>query len=204
MNIFGSYKEEKQDGKPSLNPTIFIVTNWPVLCKIVGLTPTPQLTVLSGTEPNITPGADTRAMWINPNPAHGNVVLNRTDLNTDVMALQMAGGSILGLLWALMSSMVRGLYVRKTGLPFDEMFDWENLRSAGYPENLLETLSKCIKFPLGTPEYQRVMDVLVVQTAIQVYISWLQLDDQVDQNKLLEILTQKKSTFNPKLIQFPS
>lgn len=199
MTVFGNYQRKKRGAHNIIEPTIFVVSNWSVLCKAcLPRESPPKLTVLSGLEHD--PKNDTAAMFIEPN--YGEVMVNKTDLEIDCQTISLAGMNPLGLLWGVPAGMLRRVLFRKNLLQKEDMLDVACVTEVGkWPATLLLEIAKGVNAPRGSEMFKIRFDLLVVQSLVQGYCQQLSEDTELDTERLGKMITLKKSSADPELLK---
>jgi hypothetical protein len=196
MNVLGKVGLEKAaTGSLKIEPVLFVVTNWEVLCDLVQVEPRPGLHVYQGLKPETFGGGDTSAMFIEESGATARVCVNVTDLQQDSTNFTISGLNPIGLLWGMPASMLRSLLYHRKILLEEDRLGPKFVRSVGFPVDLL---LPHVGYPEGSDQFKRRFDALLIQSAVQKYMQELSLEDEVDWVRVKNLILARRSTADVK------
>jgi len=198
MTIYGDYKVERRRGKDLIHPVLFIATNWPILRRLGGLSEREAgLKVRSGASRD--PNEDTVSIYIDP--LDGKATVNKTDLQIDVIAAKLGGMNPIGMLWGIPAGMIRALLFRHGKLPKNERITFDICQRVGWPDGLVDSFRKAIKFPPDTDDFNRQVDSLIVQGAVQAYCQNAGPEDELDTGRIERTIKSTRSSIDESLFK---
>ncbi len=202
MNYFGNYQPQMQDGEPVIEPTLFVVVNWPLFCQIAEIAPVPKIKVILGAKPDFVSETDTAAMFYQPDT--GEVVLNDTDLKIDAHVFRFSKLNIMGFLWGIPATMIRAVLANEGRIEASQRLTLVTARRAGWPKKLVQLLQQNVGPNDGSENFEKRCDVLLIQSAVQNYVQTLRADMDLDQQVLHDIVWSKRETVNLELFKIRS
>ena len=197
MTPLGNYVPPENNGKAAMSASTFLQKNWEVLYRLGRLPePVPALTLVTGKPDS---RLNQHSFFLNN---AGQPFAVKSEIETDLLALNLVGVSPVGFLWGGLAALVRGFITSKGIIQVADLLGIEDAEAAGWPSDITGRLTLDFPKSLSDPTtdvFKRCLDALIVQGAFIRYFRSFGLTEEVDEKRVGGMLYVTKPNAAPYL-----
>lgn len=188
-------------GLTEIDPIVFMLVNWPLVCEITGLQPEPDLDFIG---PEEDPGSDVHRMGIEFKEINNGIQI-RLAILPHLMrytAYIQSGSSHLSTLWSTPAGIVRHMLLVSKIIPPGGLIDEQAALMGGLPENVVNAIAQETEKEVGSRDshlFEYHFDERIIEAAVEVFMTRKSFNSQFHPRELRDIIHVEKCEVMPSM-----